>query len=101
VRSAAFQSSAFNSAEACSMEFRSGWGRQVHDAGTGGPDDCLDAGDLVVGEVVHDDHVASREGGREELLDIGEEGLAARHRCRPEALPVVTARERTASRPNP
>ena len=37
--------------------------------------DCLfDTGDLVGGQVVHDDLITRYQGGNEDLLDIGKEG---------------------------
>jgi hypothetical protein len=43
---------------------------------TDGFDSLADAGPLVAGQVVHDDHVAASEVGHEDLSDIGFEPVA-------------------------
>lgn len=51
-------------------------GRQEDPLGAGGADRLADGGALMTAQIVHDDHVAGRQRGDEELLDIGGEALA-------------------------
>jgi hypothetical protein len=51
-------------------------GRQIDERGTTSFDCPAHAGNFVTAEIVHDDDIAGRERGREDLFDIGEEGLA-------------------------
>ncbi len=55
-------------------------GRQVEQHSTRGFDGVADACDLVSPEIVEDDDVARPQGGRQDLLDIGEERIAV-HRA--------------------
>ena len=50
--------------------------REEPQAGMAGFDCLPDTGDLVAGEIVGDDNVTRRQRGGEELLDIGNEGIA-------------------------
>ena len=76
VRAAALRSSALSLAKSLLDRVEVGAvGRQVEDAGAGRRDRLADARDLVRGEVVHDHDVAGGERRREELLDVGAEGL--------------------------
>src|SRR5205809_3148860 len=51
-------------------------GRQVEQYCACGFDRLSDTGNLMRAEIVHDDDIAEREGGNEELLDVSAEGLA-------------------------
>src|SRR3954451_23946785 len=51
-----------------------GW--QVEQPGLPAFDGLLNAGDLVAGQIVHDDNVARAQGWGEDLLDVGAEGGA-------------------------
>ena len=50
-----------------------GIGRQIDEAGPGRFDRLLDAGDLVCGEIVHDDDVARPQRRRQAAADVGAE----------------------------
>ena len=64
-------------------------GREIKQAGAGGPDCFAHTSDLVGREVIQDHHVGLRQRWRKELADIGEEGLtghgAVQHERRDEA----------------
>jgi len=51
-------------------------GRQETQFRAGGFDNCPYAGDFVGGKIVHSDNIALYQGWREDLLEVGEEGLA-------------------------
>ena len=51
-------------------------GGQEEELGFGGADRCANGAALMAAEVVHDDDVARRENGRENLLDISAEARA-------------------------
>jgi alpha-D-ribose 1-methylphosphonate 5-triphosphate synthase subunit PhnG len=53
---------------------------QVPQRRPGGFDQLLDAVDVMRGEIVGDDHVARREGGDQDLFDVGEKTVAV-HRA--------------------
>ena len=64
-------------AKTCSIGLRSGAvGRQEEQPGPGGADCATDGLAFVASQIVHNDDVAGRQGGDEELLDIGGEALA-------------------------
>jgi hypothetical protein len=50
--------------------------RQIVEFGAAGLNSSSDARDLVGGQIVHDDDVAWTQGGRQHLLDPGEEGFS-------------------------
>jgi hypothetical protein len=51
-------------------------GRQVDEGCVTAFDRLADAHDFVAGEIVHNDDIALRERGGEDLFDVGEENLA-------------------------
>jgi hypothetical protein len=51
-------------------------GRQIVEFGAAGFNSLPDAGDLVGGQIVHDDDVAWAQGWRQHLLDPGQEGFS-------------------------
>lgn len=51
-------------------------GGQIFEPCAGRRDGLFDASDLVARQIVHDDDVVGRQGRRQALLDIGQEGLA-------------------------
>jgi hypothetical protein len=66
------RNNALSLAKSCSMGVEIGTiGRQVKQRGTGALDGGAHGLALVGAEIVHDDDVADRQGGDEELLDIG------------------------------
>ena len=74
-------------AKTCSLGFESGRWRKEHEAGAGALDRRPGAADLVGRQIVQDDDIARREGGCEEGLGIGCEGVAVHrpvddHGCR-------------------
>jgi hypothetical protein len=77
VRASALRSKVFILANACSIGLRV-WrvGGQEKELGFGGADRGANGAALMAAEVVHNDNVARREDGRENLLDIGAEAHA-------------------------
>jgi hypothetical protein len=74
-------------AKTCSIGLKSGVWRKEHEAGAGALDRRPGAADLVGRQIVQDDDIARREGGCEEGLGIGCEGVAVHrpvddHGCR-------------------
>ncbi len=50
--------------------------RQIEELGALGDDGLFDAGDLMGGQIVHDDDVAVLEGGAQDLCHVGSKGWA-------------------------
>ena len=70
VRSAALRSSAFNLAKSISIGLKSGGWRQVEQEGARRRDRIAHPGDLVGGQIIHDDDVAGRQRRDQAALDI-------------------------------
>ena len=75
VRSPSFLSSALSLAKACSIGLRSGLWWQVEQPGLPAFDGLLNAGDLVAGQIVHDDNIARPQRRGEDLFDISPEDV--------------------------